>query len=185
MVTGGSCLGRIQGIRTLRTRLLRGLLLGALLLLAGCATGPIAGETYRDFDRRYEVRLPPATWIPRNLDTATLSFGSPELGAGMALLTDCRAPESGELLWVARHLFFGLQERRIREQESIRLHDAVGIRTRLQARLDEVPVEVEGVTIRRAGCLYDFIYVAPPATFPQGRPDFEGFVKSWTPFKEQ
>jgi hypothetical protein len=184
-VAGDFCPWRIQGIRTLRMRLLRGLLLGTLLLLAGCATGRITGETYRDFDHGYEVRLPPVTWIPRQLEHATLSFESPQLKAGMALLTDCRTPEPGELLWVARHLFFGLQEKRIHEQESIRLHDAGGIRTRLQARLDEVPVEVEGVTIRRAGCLYDFIYVAPPATFPQGRLDFEGFVKSWTPLTEQ
>lgn len=32
---------------------------------------------------------------------------------------------------------------------------------------------------------YDFIYVAPPAAFPQGRPDFEAFVNSWTPFTER
>jgi len=173
---------RIQRIRTLSMRLLGGLLLGALFLSAGCATERITAETYRDPDNGYEVRLPPATWISRPPEKATLTFGSPDLDAAMALLVDCRTPEPGELSWVARHLFFGLQEKRIHEQKSIRLHDAVGIQTWLQARLDGALVEVEGVTVRRAGCLYDFIYVAPPAAFPRGRPDFEAFVNSWTPF---
>ncbi len=115
------------------------------------------------------------------MDGATLSFASPELRAAMALLVDCRAPEPGELPWVGRHLFFGLQEKRIQEQEFLRRYDADGVRTRIQARLDGAPVEVEGVTYRRAGCLYDFIYVAPPTNFSLGRPDFEAFVESWTP----
>jgi len=41
------------------------------------------------------------------------------------------------------------------------------------------------VTFRRARCLYDFIYVAPPAAFPQGHPDFDAFVQSWAPLSER
>jgi hypothetical protein len=86
---------------------------------------------------------------------------------------------------VARHLFFGLQDMQIRGREAVRLHGAAAVQTRVRARLDDRPVEVEGVTFRRAGCLYDFIYVAPPAAFPQGRVDFESFVQSWTPLAER
>ena len=148
---------------------------------AGCATGRIVGEAYRDPEQGFQVRLPAGAWRLQPLDGAALSFASPELRAGMALRVECRGPESGELPWVARHLFFGLQERRIQAEERVRLHDSTAVRTRLHARLDGGPVEVEGVTFRRAGCLYDFVYVAPPAAFPQGRPDFEAFVNSWTP----
>jgi hypothetical protein len=157
--------GRAQGIRTIGTWLLGGILLGIASLAAGCATGRIAGETYRDPEAGFQVRLPPAAWQPRTLDAAALSFVSPELRAGMALRVDCRTAEPGELPWVARHLFFGLQNTQVQGRD----------------RLDDQPVEVEGVTFRRAGCLYDFIYVAPPAAFPQGRADFEAFVQSWTP----
>ncbi len=177
--------GRTQGIRTVRTWLLGGILLSIVSLAAGCATGRIVGETYRDPENGFQVRLPPAAWQLRSLDGAALSFTSPELRAGMALRVDCRTAEPGELPWVARHLFFGLQDMHIQEGETERLHDALAVRTRLRARLDDQPVEAEGVTVRRAGCLYDFIYVAPPAGFPQGRPDFEAFVQSWTPLAER
>lgn len=173
--------GRSQGIRTVGTRLFHGILLAIVSLAAGCATGQIVGETYRDLEAGFQVRLPPAAWRPRTLDGATLSFGAPAWRAGMALRVDCRTAEPGELPWVARHLFFGLQDTQVQGRETVRLHDATAVQTRLRARLDDQPVEVEGVTFRRAGCLYDFIYVAPPAVFPQGQADFEAFVQSWTP----
>jgi hypothetical protein len=136
---------------------------------------------YLDSQDRYRIRLPAAPWIPVTLDGATVAFRAPDLRAAMAFSVDCKAPEPGELPWVARHLFFGLQASRIQSREGIRLRDTEGVRTRLVARLDDVPVEVEGVTARRGGCLYDFMYVAPPATFAQGQADFQAFVESWTP----
>jgi hypothetical protein len=154
-------------------------------LATACATARIVGDTYRDPEAGFQVRLPPAPWQPQLLDGAALAFSSPKSRAGMALLVDCRTPEPGELVWVAHHLFFGLQDRHNQKRETIRLHDAPAVRTSLRARLDDGPVEVEGVTFRRGACLYDFIYVAPPAEFPQGRADFEAFVQSWTPLSER
>lgn len=178
---------RTQGIPNFRTWLFGGFLLGWFFFFAACAAGRIVGETYRDPDHGFQVRLPPAGagWIPRPLDGAALSFESPELRAAMALVVECSAPETGDLPGVARHLFFGLEGKRFEAREAIRLHDAPGVRTRLRARLDDAPVEVEGVTFRRARCLYDFIYVAPPAAFPQGHPDFDAFVQSWAPLSER
>ena len=176
---------RTQKIPNFRTWLLGGILLGPLFFFAACAAGRIVGETYRDPENGFQVRLPPAGWIPRALDGATLSFESPDLRAALALLVECHAPETGDLPGVARHLFFGLEGKRFEAREAIRLHDAPGVRTRLRARLEDAPVEVEGVTFRRARCLYDFIYVAPPAAFPQGHPDFDAFVQSWAPLSER
>jgi hypothetical protein len=179
------CRRRIQGIRTVGTCVLGGILLGILSLAAGCATGQIVGDMYRDSENGFQVRLPPPPWQLRSLDGATLSFLSPEYRAGMALRVDCGRTEQGELPWVARHLFFGLQNADILGQDTIRVLDATAVRTRLRARLDDQPVEVEGVTFRRSGCLYDFTYVAPPNIFPQSRTDFEAFVQSCSPLAKQ
>jgi hypothetical protein len=173
------------GIRISATWLLGGILLAIASLGTGCATGRIVGDTYRDAGRGFQVQLPPAPWQPRPLDGAVLSFVSPELRAGMALQADCLGGEPGELPWVARHLFFGLQDADIQGQETIQVLDAAAVRTRVRAHLDDQPVEVEGVTFRRTGCLYDFTYVAPPPVFPQGRADFEAFVQSWRPLGER
>lgn len=172
-------------IRRFETWLPVAFLLGVLCLVSACAAGRIAGEVYQDTQRGFQVRLPRGAWLPTALDGAALSFAWPELQAAMALRVDCRTAEAGELPWVARHLFFGLEESRVHERETLRLHDASAVRTRVRARLDGAPVEVEGVTIRRAGCLYDFMFVAPPSAFPRGRPDFAAFVQSWAPLSER
>jgi len=152
-----------------------------LWLGAGCAGGRLVEGIYRDAAHGYQIRIPTGPWLAIAVDGAAVAFRAPELQAAMAFSADCKAAEPGELPWVARHLFFGLKAKRLQSREAIRLRDTPGIRTRLVARLDEVPVEVEGVTLRRGDCLYDFMYVAPPATFARGQADFQAFVESWTP----
>lgn len=152
----------------------------ALLWTAACATGSVRDGTYRDAQDRFSVRLPPARWRPASLEGATLAFRAPDLDAGMGLRADCSNPEPGPLPWVARHLFFGLTDKRVDASEQTTRADASLVRTRLHARLDGRPVEVDAVTVRSASCLYDFMYVAPPDRFEEGRPDFDAFVRSWS-----
>jgi hypothetical protein len=157
------------------------LMLLALLGTAACATGSVRDGTYRDGHDRFSVRVPPARWQLTSLDGATLAFRAPDLDAGMGLRADCDNPEPGPLPWVGRHLFFGLANTRIEASERLTRADASLVRTRLHARLEGRPVEVDAVTMRSGSCLYDFMYVAPPERFEEGRPDFDAFVQSWSP----
>lgn len=155
--------------------------MAALLTVSACATATIRDGTYHDPQGRFAVRVPPAPWQPVSLDGAALSFRAPDLDAGIGLRVDCGSPEPGPLPSVARHLFFGLPDKRVETREGIVLADAAGVRTRLRARLEDRPVEVDGVTVRRGACLYDFFYVAAPQRFEAGRPAFDAFIESWTP----
>ncbi len=168
-----------------RTWRVAGVLAGILSLAAGCATGRVVGDTYRDSAHGFEVRLPPPPWQLRSVDEAAVAFDAPARGAGMALRVDCKTPEEGNLPSVARHLFFGLQGVDIQQRRPLQLHDIPALEMRVRARLGDQPVEVESVTFRRAGCLYDFLYTAPPAAFQEGQSDFEAFVHSWTPIAER
>jgi len=176
-----SCHGRTVTIRTLGVWGHTALLSLALLWTAACATGSIRDGTYRDAHDRFSVRLPPARWQPASLEGATLAFRAPDLNAGMGLRADCGSPEPGPLPSVARHLFFGLADKRIDANQRLTRADASLVRTRLHGRLDGRPVDVEAVTMRSEACLYDFMYVAPPERFEEGRPDFDAFVQGWSP----
>jgi hypothetical protein len=136
---------------------------------------------YRDPQDRFSIQRPAARWHSYPVEGAALAFRSPELSGALGLRVDCSSPEPGPLLAVARHLFFGLSQAEIAFREPLVLSGASGMRTRLRARLDDRPVEVDGITVRRQGCLYDFMYVAPPDRFDRGRADFDAFVASWTP----
>jgi hypothetical protein len=175
---------RIRRIRRICTRVrsrLAGLVLVVGAVGAGCATIPAPGTLYRDPAQGFEVRLPDAPWSVHPLPDAPLSLRNLDRGAAMALLTECKAPEAGELRGVSRHLYFGLQDKQVQAQEPVELQGVPGLRTRLSATLDGRPVEVEGITLRHAGCLVDLVYVAPPAAFLGGRGDFQAFVDSWRP----
>jgi hypothetical protein len=153
----------------------------ALLAMPACAAGPIREGVYHDPRDHFTVRVPPPRWQPASLDGAALAFRAPTLDAGIGLHAQCDSPEPGPLPAVASHLFFGLSDKRIDTRESVTLAGGRGVRTRLRARLDGQPVVVDGITVRRGECLYDFVYVAPPAHFEDGQPDFDAFVQSWSP----
>jgi len=154
---------------------------GCLAALVACAGGRVTDGVYRDAKDRYTLRLPGGEWRPQPLEGAVVAFRAPSLRAGLGLIVECERPEQGELRHVARHLFWGLTNRQLRESGPANLRGAVGRRARLTGRLDGEPVEAEGVTVRHDGCLYDFAYVAPPETFERGRADFEAFLAGFTP----
>ncbi len=157
-----------------RPRWLVGLLLAGLAL-AGCAGVPQAAE------ERYRIRPPGSSWVRISNEADQLAFRSPGGAATLALFRECQHPERGELRWVARHLFFGLRDQEIQSTEPAEVAGRPGVRTRIRARLDGMPVEVEAVTVRHAGCLYDFVHVARPDAFAASRPAFEEFVGSFAP----
>jgi hypothetical protein len=178
---GPSFSGRSGRIPTITAWLRTGLLLILLIAVAACAGGMTEEGTYRDPQRRFTLRPPPAPWQLMDLDGARLAFRLPVLMAGMGLRGDCESPEPGPLPSVSRHLFFGLRDMQFLSRDPVVLASVGGFRTRLIARLEEMPVEVEAVTLRHQDCLYDFLYVAPPDHFAQGQKDFEAFLKSWMP----
>lgn len=173
--------GRVDSIPRVAVWYRTGVWSLVLLLLSACAAGPLGDGLYRDPRDRFTVQRPPARWQPFSVEGAALAFRSPELAAAIGLRVDCGSPETGPLPAVARHLFFGLSQAKIETREPMALSGASGMRTHLRARLDDRPVEVDGVTIRLQECLYDFMYAAPPDRFEGGRGDFDAFVQSWAP----
>ena len=50
----------------------------------------------------------------------------------------------------------------------------------VHGRLDGAAVGVEAVVVKGDRCVYDFLYVAPAASFETGRGDFRAFVESFS-----
>ncbi len=150
------------------------------LLLAGLALAGCAGVSHAP-EERYRIRPPGSSWVRISNEADELAFRSPGGDATLALFRECQQPERGELRWVARHLFFGLREQEIQSTEPVEVAGRRAVRTALRARLDGMPVEVEAVTLRHGGCLYDFVHVARPDAFADTRPAFQEFLGSFTP----
>lgn len=153
--------------------------LAVLSLLAGCAAGArLHGEALVVREKGYRV-VPPPGWerIPSRADVALRNSA---LEAGLMAHGTCEGKAPGRALPVlARHLRFGLRDVQGLEEVPVTVAGQAGVRSRFTARLDGIPVAVGAVTLKRHGCVYDLVVVAPPGRLEAAAADFERFAQSF------
>ncbi|MCI0548510.1 MAG: hypothetical protein L0027_14660 [Candidatus Rokubacteria bacterium] len=156
-------------------------LLGAgCLAAAGCATSGVEGGVFRSA-KGYRVSVPGDGWEVAAPGEADLELRRTDPRAGMLVHATCTGnPPRRPLPLLARHATFGLSERVTVESAERPVRGHPGLRTVVQGRVGGDPVTVEAVTVKGPACVYDFLYVAPPPHFEEGRPDFHRFVESFT-----
>jgi hypothetical protein len=146
---------------------------------AGCATGPGIEDGRYASDKGYRVAMPPAGWRPEGGSPADLELRRDAPPGGITVNASCGGPELVRPLpLVLRHLTFGLDRRKTVEQAETSVAGLPALRAVLEGAADGAPVAVEAVVVRGPRCVYDFLYVAPPAAFEAGRADFHRLVDS-------
>ena len=112
---------------------------------------------------------------------ADLGLRRPASRAGILVNATCEGKASTRSLAVlSRHLTFGIQGKEVLEREDLTVAGHHSLRMLFEGRLDGAPVQVEAYVVKGAGCVYDLIYVAPPAEFAAGTADFRALVSSFT-----
>lgn len=128
----------------------------------------------------YKVGELPETWRPIKLDIAAVTLRNDALGSAISTDAYCdRAYDDSPLSALTRHLFAGLQEIKIRKEQSLRLDDREALRSSVSASLDGLPLRLETVVVKKDWCLFDFYLVSPPESFAQALPDFETFFRGF------
>src|SRR5581483_12506640 len=125
----------------------------------------------------YRVGELGAGWQEVHKEGAAVGFFNEKLGAVVQANATCRDDaEAAPLAALTRQLLIGYTEREQKDQQTIPLAGREALRTRVDAKLDGVPVALDLIVLRRNGCIYDLTYVAPPDRFEEGRPEFQRFV---------
>ena len=164
--------------RALPARLGSAALLGGLALLAGCATGSIDRGVFHSA-KGYRVTLPGEGWQVEREPRADLALkrAAPEGGMLVDATCDARTVDR-PLRLLSRYLLFGLAHRSVVEEGPVTIAAREGLRQVVRGQREAADVEVEAVVVKDGRCVYDFLYVAPPAAFAEGRPAFRAFVES-------
>ncbi len=81
---------------------------------------------------------------------------------------------------LTQHLFIEFTHRTIEEQTVVPFDGREAMHTRLTADLDGVPMRYDVWVLKKDGCVYDLLYVAPPPAFERGVARFGAFVKGFT-----
>ena len=78
------------------------------------------------------------------------------------------------------HLLLGFENRDVLEREELRVSGRGALRTRANASLDGVPVEMELTLLKKDGCVYDLVYTAPHGRFGVRAADYRSLVQSFS-----
>jgi hypothetical protein len=154
----------------------------AVVITVGCAGKRIEHGMFHA-PSGYRVALPGPAWAIAERGPAELELRHRSVGAGMLVNAACEGPVAGRSLDVlTRHLLVGLRDRAVLETGQVSLNGHRAVHTVVEGRPagTEQRVRVEAYVVKDERCVYDLLYVAPPAAFDALRADFEGFVQSFT-----
>ena len=118
-------------------------------------------------------------WRPVHVEGGTLAFrDEPHLAS---ILLDARCYQKDDdvpLLALTDHLVMGTTDRQIATQDTIPFDGRDAMHSRLRAKLDGVAMDYDIFVLKKDGCVYDFVYVAPPAKAAddEGTAAFERFT---------
>jgi hypothetical protein len=150
-----------------------------VVLLAGCAHA----DTFEDgVLRKGELLVrfgpQPSVWRRVDVDGADLAFRD-DAREGSALIdVRCgRRDDDAPLAVLTEHLIMGTTDREIESRLTIPFDGREAMHTLLHAKLDGVPMQYDIYVMKKDGCVYDIVYVAPPFHFAEGAPDFERFTR--------
>ena len=153
--------------------------LGLGLLLAGCSASRIENGTFTSA-KGYQVGLPRDGWRVEPGETADLQLRRTAPPGAMLVDATCGGVELERPITVlARHLTFGLTNRQTVESDTWTVGGRPAAHRVVRGRRDGAEVAVEAVVLKGERCVHDFLYVARPGEFEDGRRDFRVLVESF------
>jgi hypothetical protein len=150
----------------------------ALLLCACAHTDHLHDGVLEKGDVSVHIGPVPAEWRPVHVDGADLAYRDEAREGSTLFDVRCGARDDDAPLSVlTEHLIMGTTEREYDSQETIPFDGREALHTLLRAKLDGVPMQYDIYVMKKNGCVYDLVYVAPPERFAQGAPAFEAFAR--------
>lgn len=165
--------------------------LGTLFLASstGCATGWNGGELYVKRRRpawraqyreaTYRVGLPGDDWKPHREKGIQVAWRHAREPSIIQVRSQCDEHGDSDLASFTDHLRIDFTDWKIIEQRSLQLVRREALRTRVSAKLDGAPIQMELVVLKKNGCLFDLSYISVPRSFDAGLADFDRVVEGF------
>lgn len=157
---------------------MRPLAIAAMLAATACGhADSFEGGVLHKGDLSVRFGPVPGSWVPLQVQGADVAYRD-EARMGSALF-DVRCHDRDDdapLGSLTEHLIMGTTERDYQKQDTIPFDGREALHTLLLAKLDGVPMQYDIFVMKKDGCVYDLIYVAPPSSFAQGAQAFEQFA---------
>ena len=153
--------------------------------VAGCGGGAtFDGHVFRNDELSFRIPQAPEGWHPIDSEGALLAFRDDRTPASVAISGRCgKDGDDVPLEALTHHLFLEFTDRTVESQTRIQLDGREALHTELTAKLDGVEKRFTVFVLKKNGCVYDFVHVAPVAAGAEGRRQFVGFVEGFAAIK--
>jgi hypothetical protein len=151
------------------------------LVAAGCphAGGTLDNGVFRQGQVAFRLGEIPSSWRRIDVDAADLAFRDDARGGSVLVNSRCGdKSDDVPLSALTHHLVIGTTDREYLSQKTVPFDGREAEHTIMRAKLDGVPMQYDIYVMKKDGCVYDFVYVAPPTRFDNGAPLFERFAES-------
>jgi hypothetical protein len=150
-----------------------------VLFLVACShAASLEAGVLRKGDLTVHLGPVPAEWRPVQIPGADLAWRDDAHGASALFDVRCEGRDRDAPLGVlTEHLIMGTTERDFTSQETVPLDRREALHTLMRAKLDGVPMQYDIYVMKKDGCVYDVVYVAPPDQYAGGAADFERFAR--------
>ena len=149
----------------------------ALLVSCAGAGATFNDDVFRGADGiRFRVGNPASEWQRVSVDNGALGFRDSH---GASVLVEGRCGLHGDdvpLGALFNQLIMGTTERSYVKEETIPFDHREALHTVMNAKLDGVPLVWNVYVMKKNGCVYDIVYVAPPARYRDEEKIFEQFA---------
>jgi hypothetical protein len=116
-------------------------------------------------------------WEPVSLEGAAVALHHKDGGSVSASVRCDAADDNASLDVLTRHLVLALEDRKEHERTRTVIDGREALRTRMSARMDGVPVELDLVVLHKDGCVVDAALVSDPDQLTAREPDFDRFLR--------
>lgn len=164
--------------RPARTVLVLFPMLGAVV---SCGGSGFDGHVFRSEEVVFRVGSIPEQWHRIDAGETVLAFRDDRTPASIAVTGRCgKDGDDVPLESLTHHLFLEFTERRIESQTRINLDGREALHTDLLAKLDGVEKRFTIFVLKKNGCVYDFMHIAPPGAPTESRQRFVTFVEGFS-----
>jgi hypothetical protein len=119
----------------------------------------------------------PAGWTRIAVRGADLSYRDDANEGSVLFDVRCNARDNdAPLASLTEHLIMGTTAREVQREETIPFDGREAQHTLMTAKLDGVAMQYDLYVMKKDGCVYDVVYVAPPDRFAAASPAFERFA---------
>ena len=143
-------------------------------------SGKLNGQTFQTDDTSYTIGALSASWKRNKIDGGDLAFTNSQIDATMTVNSTCNEKKKNySLKALSESLLIGIKGKEALERKEITVDGQQALRTIYIGSLNNVPITIATVVLKKNICIYDFTYASSPANFDNGIVDFDTFVSQF------